>query len=52
MNRSFDHWLVLITAVLLAFGLVMVFSASAVLASLQSAGASTWGSAHALSRRR
>lgn len=32
MNRSFDHWLVLITAVLLAFGLVMVFSASAVLA--------------------
>lgn len=32
MNRTFDHWLVLVTAALIAFGLVMIYSASAVLA--------------------
>ena len=32
MNRTFDHWLVLFTAALIAFGLVMIYSASAVLA--------------------
>ena len=32
MNRTLDHWLVLFTAALVAFGLVMIYSASAVLA--------------------
>lgn len=32
MNRSIDFWMVTLVAVLLGFGLVMVYSASAVVA--------------------